>query len=206
MRLVLAMLSLAFFFAGAASRATELLAANQAEFGNTEAAQGQSQPTNSTMDWPEATARFTEMRTRAETCVGLLKTYGKPNQIAHGKLVYSEAKAKIDGAISGLITALATNGRPDSLPNLQSMIDQGSAGLIAFCESTSKVVPRVPGERGLLADIVKEAIEPLVKAISSGVAALYNNHRKDAELTRRTIQTQLEAAKWPAFDVVQRAH
>jgi hypothetical protein len=138
--------------------------------------------------------------------VGLFKSYGKPNQIAHGKLAYSEAKAKIDGAISGLITALATNSRPDSLPNLQSMIDQGSAGLIAFCDSTSKVVPRVSGERSPVADIVKEAIEPLVKAVSSAVASLYNNHRSDGELTRRTIQTQLEAAKWPAFDAVESAH
>jgi hypothetical protein len=173
--------------------------------GNPAVAQTQGQAESSKMDWPEATARFSEMRTRAETCVGLFKTYAKPSQIAHGKLTYSEAKAKIDGAISGLITALATNSRTDSLPNLQSMIDEGSAGLIAFCDSTAKVVPRVSGQRSPIADIVKEAIEPLVKAVSSGVAALYNNHRSDAELTRRTIQTQLEAAKWPTFDAVERA-
>jgi WD40 repeat protein len=32
-----------------------------------------------------------------------------------------------------------------------------------------------------------------------GVSVLYNNHRTDDALTRRTIQTQLEAARWPAF-------
>ena len=204
MRVIVVLLFSAFLFTTVPDRAIQLRVANLEESKNTAKAPIQSQSTSSKMDWPEATARFTEMRTRAETCVGLLKTYGKPNQIAQGKLAYSEAKAKIDGAISGLITALATNGHPDSLPNLQSMIDQGSTGLVAFCESTGRVVPRVSGQRSAVAEILKEAIEPLVKAVSSGVAALYNNHRSDSELTRRTIQTQLEAAKWPSFDTVER--
>ena len=43
------------------------------------------------------------------------------------------------------------------------------------------------------------------QGISEGVAALYNNHRKDKALTRQTIQTQLEAAKWPDFGEVKAA-
>lgn len=168
-------------------------------------AQSQNQAPTQKIDWPEATARLAEMRSRAETCVSMFKRYAKPNQIAQGRLSYSNAKAKIDGTIDGLITALATNGHPSSLPNLQSSLDAGSEGLIEFCDSTSKLVPRVSGQRGPIDEIVKAAIEPLVKAVSSGVAALYNNHRRDSELTRKTIQTQLEAAKWPSFDSVERA-
>jgi hypothetical protein len=168
-------------------------------------AQSQNQTTVQKIDWPEATARLAEMRSRAETCVSLLKRYGKPIQIAQGRLAYSNAKAKIDGTINGLITALVTNGHPSSLPDLQSSLDAGSQGLIEFCDSTSKLVPRVSGQRGPIDEIVKAAIEPLVKAVSSGVAALYNNHRSDSELTRKTIQTQLEAAKWPTVDSVKAA-
>ena len=47
--------------------------------------------------------------------------------------------------------------------------------------------------------MVNAAVEPVIKALSEAVAALYNNHRKDDALTRQTIQTQLEAAKWPDF-------
>ena len=40
--------------------------------------------------------------------------------------------------------------------------------------------------------ILKGAIEQLYKPLSDAVAALYNNYRTDNELTRKTIQTQLE--------------
>jgi len=168
-------------------------------------AQGQNQTPTRKIDWPEATARLAEMRSRAEICVSLLKRYGKANQIAQGRLSYSNAKAETDGTINGLITALATNSRPNSLPDLQSSLAAGSEELVEFCDSTSKLVPRVSGQRGPIDEIVKAAIEPLIQAVSSGVAALYNNYRSDSELTRKTIQTQLEAAKWPTFDSVKAA-
>jgi hypothetical protein len=57
----------------------------------------------------------------------------------------------------------------------------------------------------VVTDIAKGAIEPVIKALSAGVAALYNNHRKDKALTRRTIQTQLKAAKWLDFGEVKAA-
>jgi hypothetical protein len=39
-------------------------------------------------------------------------------------------------------------------------------------------------------------LKRLVKVLSDGVSALYNNHRSDnALMTRRTIQAQLESAK-----------
>jgi hypothetical protein len=41
--------------------------------------------------------------------------------------------------------------------------------------------------------------------LSDGVSALYNNHRTDDVLTRKTIQTQLEAARWPTFSEVKAA-
>jgi hypothetical protein len=61
------------------------------------------------------------------------------------------------------------------------------------------------GNKDILTDITKAAIEPLLKMLSDGVSALYNNYRTDDALTRRTIQTQLEAAKWPAFSEVKAA-
>jgi hypothetical protein len=68
------------------------------------------------------------------------------------------------------------------------------------------LLPKIPGqtEKGVGIDILKAIpLEQLLKALSDGVAALYTNHRNDDALTRRTIQTQLESARWPAFSEVK---
>jgi hypothetical protein len=157
------------------------------------------------MQWPEATAQLASLRTKAETCVALLKRYGNQTKIAQGKLGYADAKAEIDAVITGLTTALAESGQPDSLPSLQNRLNLGSANLQSFCDSTAKVMPPNAGHKGIVDEIAKAAIEPLIKAVSSGVATLYSNHRGDLALTRKTIQTQLEATRWLNFDRVPAA-
>ena len=71
-----------------------------------------SQP--ATMTWPDAVAQLTAERTRAETCVAVLKKYGDAAQIAHGRLTYTNAKADADAVIAGLITALSAGQEPAS--------------------------------------------------------------------------------------------
>jgi hypothetical protein len=66
------------------------------------------------------------------------------------------------------------------------------------------LLPNTVGRKNVATDIAKVAIGPLLKMLSDGVSALYN-HRVDDALTRGTIKTQLEAAKWPAFSEVQPA-
>jgi len=46
----------------------------------------------------------------------------------------------------------------------------------------------------------------VIKALSEAVAAIYDNHRKDDDLTIETIKTQLEATKWPDFAEVKPAN
>jgi hypothetical protein len=41
--------------------------------------------------------------------------------------------------------------------------------------------------------------------LSDGVAKLYNDRQSADTLTRKTIQTQLESARWPAFSEVKAA-
>jgi hypothetical protein len=66
-------------------------------------------------------------------------------------------------------------------------------------------MPNTSGHKGIFDEMVRAAIEPMIGALSEGVAALYNNYRRDDALTRQTIQTQLEAAKWPQFGKVEAA-
>ena len=129
--------------------------------------------------WPEAVSRLAEERSKAELCVGSLKKHGNQVQIEQGRLAYGTAKANFDGVISGLVTALGEGGNPESLPSLDSKLARGATGLGQFCKSVNDLVPDNSGQKGVLDEMIKAAVEPVVKALSDGVAALYNNHRKD---------------------------
>ena len=155
--------------------------------------------------WPEAVAQLAGERAKAETCVSLLKKYGDDAQLARGQLIYVDAKADADAVIAGLIAALSAGQVPASLPNLQTKLSSGVSGLVEFCGMVAKLVPDTAGQKNIVTDVAKVAIVPLLKMLSDGVSALYNNHRSDDELTRKTIQTQLEAARWPAFYDVRAA-
>jgi len=149
--------------------------------------------------WPEAVGRLAGERTKAETCAALLKGYGNIEQISQGQLAYGEAKANFDSVVAELATALTEGGNPKGLPNLETDLEHGAEGLGKFCQTASDLLPSASGRKGVLADIAKGAIQPVIDALSAAVAALYNNHRKDEALARETIKTQLEATKWPNF-------
>jgi hypothetical protein len=155
--------------------------------------------------WPEAVGRLARARSKAETCAAALKGYGDQQQSSLGQLAYGEAKANFDAVIAELITALTEGGNPKSLPSLEIDLEHGAAGLGNFCKMVSDLLPSTSGQKGTLDDIVKGAIQPVIDALSKGVATIYNNHRKDDALTRETIKTQLEAAKWPNFAEVKAA-
>jgi hypothetical protein len=162
-----------------------------------------SQP--ATITWPEAVAQLAGERAKAETCVALVKKYGNEAQIARAQLTYTNAKADADAVIAGLIAALSAGQAPASLASLQTKLSSGVSGLVQFCGTVSDLLPNTAGQKNVILDIAKVSIEPLLKMLSDGVSALYNNHRTDDALTRRTIQTQLEAARWPAFSEVKAA-
>jgi len=155
--------------------------------------------------WPEAVGRLAGERSNAENCAAALKGYGDEQQISRGQLAYGEAKANFDAVIAGLITTLTEGGAPKSLPSLETDLEHGTTSLGKFCQTVSDLLPSASGRKDVVADIAKAAVEPLIKALSEGVAAIYNNYRKDQALTRETIKTQLEATKWPDFAEVRAA-
>jgi hypothetical protein len=155
--------------------------------------------------WPEAVGRLAGERSKADTCASLFKEYADKQQIAQGQLAYGEAKANFDAVIAELITALTEGGNPKSLPSLETDLEHGATALVNFCKMVSDLLPDTSGQRGVLADIVKGAIQPVIEALSKAIAAIYNNSGKEAALTRETIKTQLEAAKWPNFAEVKAA-
>jgi hypothetical protein len=150
------------------------------------------------INWQEAVARLARERTLAETCVGLLKKYGDQAAQARGAVTYGEAKADYDGVIAGLTVALARKEQPESLPDLQAQLQRGFDKREAFCRTVDPLVPKANGQKGPIADIVEGAVKPVIDAL----VAIWSRTRDDDALMRKTIQTQLEATSWPAFDKV----
>jgi hypothetical protein len=162
-----------------------------------------SEISHATVGWPEAVARLARERAKAVTCVGLLKRYGDERQRSLGQLIYGDARAEIDAAISGLIVALAQDGRPEGLPSLNTRLERGATDLGKLCQTVMDLVPNTSGHKNVLIDIARGALEPLINSLKEAAAALYNNYRKDGAETRLTIRTRLEAAKWPTFADVE---
>jgi hypothetical protein len=149
--------------------------------------------------WPEAVSRLAEQRSKAETCVAVLKEHGDTAQIERGRLDYTTAKGNFDAVIAGLITVLAEGGAPQTLPNLQTELQEGASGLSGFCKTVAALLPNASGQKGIVGDIVRATVGPTITMLSAAVSTLYQDHRKDNALTRGTIRTQLEAVKWPDF-------
>jgi hypothetical protein len=164
-------------------------------FASTIAAVAQPAP----MRWPEAVAPLAGERSRAETCVALLKRYGTGAEIEQNKTIYVNARANADAVIVELISVLSDWRIPASISNLQDRVRSSVSGLAEFCSAVGDLVPDTTGKKWFWAEIAKSGIPLLEKHVSDAVSDLYNNHRIDDVLTRRTIQTQLEAARWPTF-------
>jgi hypothetical protein len=162
------------------------------------------------ISWPDAVGQIAGERAKAETCVALMKKYGDDAQNARGEITYSSAKAEFDAVIAGLLTVLSAGQTPASLSSLQDKLSSGVSGLVKFCGTVNDLLPKTAGqtEKGVgemieIANMIP--FEQLFRMLSDGVSALYTNHGNADALTRRTIQTQLEAARWPAFSEVKAA-
>jgi hypothetical protein len=147
------------------------------------------------INWQEAVARLARERTLAETCASVLKRYGDDVAKERGSLSYGEAKAEYDGIIAGLSVALARKDQPASLSDLQTRLQIGFDKREAFCQRAQSLIPQDKGEKGGISETVSGAIGPLIQAVQ----AIYFRAKDDDLLTRKTIQTQLEATSWPAF-------
>jgi hypothetical protein len=149
------------------------------------------------MRWPEAVAALAAERTRAETCVQLLKRYAGDNTavLRREEVTYAAAKADVDGVIAGLIVVLAQQGTPPDLPDLEARLTRGVQAREALCKEAIALTPPDPGTRKPLIPLVGAALEPLLKA----AVELYKSVTEQDRILRQTIQTQLEATTWTPF-------
>ncbi len=149
------------------------------------------------LGWPEVIALLAKTRTQATTCVEVLKSSGDKAALASAQLTYGMAEGEMDGVIAGLTTALVQGGNPDSLPTARTSLETAGKGMKEICDAAIKTI--TPNTKGLWEEIAKGPVEPLIKAISDGVGALWTRHVEKDALELETKKTQLEAAKWPKF-------
>jgi hypothetical protein len=147
--------------------------------------------------WQEAVARLAGERTRAETCTGLLKKHGGDDAISRGALAYGEAKAEVEAVIAGLVTAIAAGKKPTSLPDLEARLERGIKAREVFCAQVMALVPDTSGERDGLKDVLGAG--KVLTSMIEAVKELVLRWADEDSLTRKTIQTQLEAATWRDF-------
>jgi hypothetical protein len=151
--------------------------------------------------WQDAIAALAAERTRAETCVKLLKRHagGDTGALSYGELAYTTAKAEVDAVIAGLLVVLAQRGTPPSLADVEARLTRGVQGREAFCTQVIARLPEDPGTRNPLVQLVGTFL-PL---LSQAVSGLWTFENEQDRLLRETIKTQLEATQWARFADVQ---
>jgi hypothetical protein len=147
------------------------------------------------INWQEAVARLARESARVEICASVLKKYGNPTAIERGSISYGEAKAEYDAIIAGLTVALARKEQPASLSGLQASLQRGFDKREAFCQSAQSLIPQDKGEKGVVEEIAKDAVGPIIQAVE----VIYSKAKDADALTHKTIQTQLEAISSPTF-------
>ena len=152
-----------------------------------------------TVGWPETIDKLNEERSQAEACVALLKDSGDPAAIHKGRIVYGAAKAASDGVIAGFTVGLVEGYRPERLPPLQANLERTGKGLKEVCEQAVAAGSAASGSKGIVEDLAKGAVEPVIDGLKAGAGALWTRHLEEDKLEIETIKGQLEAAKWPEF-------
>jgi hypothetical protein len=148
--------------------------------------------------WQEAVATLTRERSVAVSQVRTLKRRGSAAEIARLEPAYDAAKAEYDGLIAGLCVALARGKQPASLADLEARLTRGAAKLEVFSRGVAPLIKPAGGGKGFSIDITGGALVKLMEALQ----AIYLRHKDDDALVRRTIETQLAAAVWPAFAAI----
>lgn len=157
--------------------------------------------TGGKLSWQDALAELRRERERVEIYLNVLRSNRSTldaGTIERLAVIYGEAKAEYNGVIDGLVVALARREAAPRLSDLEARLNRGFKNREAFCKRVKQLVPARSGERTWVGEILAGGSATLMIAV---VHAVWLRVRDDDVLTRKTIGTQLEAARWPEFDL-----
>ncbi len=152
-----------------------------------------------TIGWPEATEALAQEKSKAQSCVDLLKSVADKKTLLEARAVYLDAKATSDGVIAGLSIVLVERGEPADLPKLQDSLEKSGAGLQKACDAAAKAARDSKGHKGAIDKIITDSIGPVIDALKSAVGAIWDHWVETKKIEREMILGQLNAAKWPDF-------
>jgi hypothetical protein len=152
-----------------------------------------------TLGWPDVVDRLANQRSQAEACVALLKDAGDKPTIAQARIVYGQAKAASDGVIAGLEVGLVKDYGPERLTRIEADLDAAGAGLQNVCNAAKQAAEKAAGTKGIVSDIVKAAVEPVIGVIKDGLGTVWARQIQEDKAEKDSIKGQLEAAKWADF-------
>jgi hypothetical protein len=149
------------------------------------------------VDWQEAVTRLNGERSKVVSCAAQLKVHGNSAQQQAGAEAYGKAKAEIETVLDELAVALGGAGGGLGSDALESRLAAAIQQRIALCKTVEPLIPSTSGERQIFQDVYSDTLKPTMDAVRSILK------RRGADLSeRRTIKTQLEAARWPEYSRV----
>jgi hypothetical protein len=82
---------------------------------------------------------------------------------------------------------------------LQANLERAGKGLKEVCDAAVAAGSAAGGSKGIVEELAKAAVEPVVSALKDGAGALWSRKVEEDKLEIEMIKGQLEAAKWPDF-------
>jgi hypothetical protein len=152
--------------------------------------------------WSEAVTRLTAEGTKATECVRQLKKRGDAAAQDAGRKKYEAARSAMDTVITGLIASLDDDSGDVEASKIEKEITGVVEGRLSFCAIVDPMIPKSDGDRNIFADIMRDTLKPTLAA-AAGLLGIENSQNN--LLRRKTIQTQLEGARWPDFERIPAA-
>ena len=139
------------------------------------------------LGWPEVIALLTKARTQATTCVQVLKSSGDKASIGKGAAHLWHGRGRDGRRHCRADDGARPRRRPEQPANGSASLETAGKGLKEICDAAVKTI--TPNTKGVWEEIAKGAVEPLIKAISDGVGALWTRHVEKDKLEIETKKT-----------------
>jgi hypothetical protein len=149
--------------------------------------------------WQDAVARLTAEKERAEAAARIVKRFADRADAASAELTYAEGKAESDAVIAALTVALHRREPPESLDDLLERITKAADARAMLTDLARRHVAAAAGTKAVDLAALIQLAEPALAMLEAAVGALWGYRTEQDALTRKTIETQLQAAHWADF-------
>ncbi|MDX2202335.1 MAG: hypothetical protein NW223_06285 [Hyphomicrobiaceae bacterium] len=134
-------------------------------------------------------------RSKIVGCAAQLRATGTEAQQKAGAEAYANAKTAMDGVLDDLVLVLSEKKVMDA-KGFEARLQSSIKTRIAFCKTAEATAPK-GGEKQIFQDVYTDTLKPTMDAVLS----LFGRRTAPAS-ERRTVTTQLEAARWPEYSSV----